>query len=79
MVLDRRTVLAALILAVVVLAPWPVIDRSPLSLVSFLCGVTLLIVLGLSELAAQRGQEEGEAGNQDGEADEDRREPRWSS
>ena len=49
MVLDRKTAVAGLAMAVVVLSQWPVIDQSPLQLAIFLCGGVLVVTLGLSE------------------------------
>jgi hypothetical protein len=46
MVLDRKTVLVGLVVAVVVLSQWPVIDRSLLQLTIFLCGGILVMALG---------------------------------
>ena len=51
MVLDRKTAVAGLSMAVVVLSQWPVIDLSPLQLTIFLCGGVLVVALGLSEQA----------------------------
>ena len=51
MVLDRKTAVAGLAMAVVVLSQWPVIDQSPLQLAIFLCGGVLVVALGLSEQA----------------------------
>lgn len=51
MVRDRKTVGAALALAVIALAQWPVVDSSPLQFAIFLCGGVLVATLGVSERA----------------------------
>ena len=49
MALDRKTAVAGLAMAVVVLSRWPVTDSSSLQLAIFLCGGVLVVTLGLSE------------------------------
>jgi hypothetical protein len=51
MVRDRKTPVAGLAMAVVVLSQWPLMDRSPLRLAIFCCGGVLVVALGLSERA----------------------------
>jgi hypothetical protein len=51
MVLDRKTALAGLVLAVVVLSQWSVIEEPPLQLAILLCGGVLVVALGLSKRA----------------------------
>ena len=48
MVLDRKTAVAGLVLAVLSLSPWPVIDSSPLQS-GISLGGGVFVVIGLSE------------------------------
>lgn len=51
MTVDRKTLVAALAVAVVGLAEWPVGDEPPLQLAIFAGGAVLVVALGVSERA----------------------------
>ncbi|MFB6195778.1 MAG: hypothetical protein ABEI80_06380 [Haloplanus sp.] len=48
---DRKTLVAALAIAVVTLSAWPVTDEPPVQLAIYLCGGGLAVALGVSERA----------------------------